>query len=68
MIEINQIRKWEAPSYGNVYRHFIVIAKMITGVDDGNSDVYKIRYLDNNNVETRYARSIDLYSKVSAGE
>ena len=68
MIQINQIRKWNTPSYLNVYRHFIVIAKMTTGVDDGNSDVYKIRYLDNNDVETRYARSIDLYSKVSEDE
>ncbi len=62
MIEINQIRKWKTPSYLNVYRYFIVIAKVTT---EHSSNVYKIRYLDNNDAENHYAGSIDIYSTIS---
>ena len=69
MIQTNQIRRWEYKiSHENDYRYFIIMSKVDSTLNEDIS-VIKIRYLDSNRVETRYARSVSLHSTViSEGE
>jgi len=64
VIQTNQIRKWDKTSYQNNNRYFMIISKVDSNVLNEDVSVIKIRYLDDNWVETHYARSLSLHSIV----